>query len=87
MDNAKDEVLYFLTIQCDETGEVTFRTADGTPLRSEMPIRYAADNHFGSTEKPIVLTPTDSRPYKTIENNHVVIIRNNEKYDITGKKL
>ena len=87
MDNTTDEVLYFLTIQCDEAGEVTFRTADGTPLRSEMPIRYAADNHFGSTEKPIVLTPTDSRPYKTIENNHVVIIRNNEKYDITGKKL
>jgi hypothetical protein len=84
---ADNEVLYFLTIQSDETGEVTFRTADGTPLRSEMPICNAANNHFGSTEQPIILTPTDNRVYKLIEEDHVVIIRNNEKYDVTGKKL
>ena len=29
----------------------------------------------------------DINAYKRIENNHVVIIRNNEKYDVTGKKL
>lgn len=29
----------------------------------------------------------ENRPYKIIENNHVVIIRNGEKYDVTGKKL
>ena len=32
-------------------------------------------------------TKTDVNAYKRIENNHVVIIRNNEKYDVTGKKL
>lgn len=34
-----------------------------------------------------ILKPGDNRPYKIIENDHVVIIRNNEKYDVTGKKL
>ena len=29
----------------------------------------------------------DINAYKRIEKNHVVIIRNNEKYDVTGKKL
>ena len=29
----------------------------------------------------------DINAYKRIENNHAVIIRNNEKYDVTGKKL
>ena len=32
-------------------------------------------------------TKTDVNAYKRIENNHVVIIRNNEKYDVAGKKL
>jgi len=35
----------------------------------------------------MLIKSTDNRPYKLIENDHVVIIRNNEKYDITGKKL
>ena len=49
---------------------------------------YEPDAHFGSLESPIMLMPTDdNRPYKIIENNHVIIIRNNEKYDVTGKKL
>jgi len=29
----------------------------------------------------------DRRPYKMIENDHVVIIKNGDKYDIVGKKL
>ena len=49
---------------------------------------YEPDSHFGSLESPIMLMPTDdNRPYKIIDNNHVIIIRNNEKYDVTGKKL
>ena len=27
------------------------------------------------------------RTYKILEDDHIVIIRNNEKYDVTGKKL
>jgi hypothetical protein len=48
---------------------------------------YASNAHHGSLKAPIILIPGDNRPYKIIENNHVIIIRNNEKYDITGKKL
>jgi hypothetical protein len=79
--------LYFITIQSDRVGTIDFRTADGTPLRSERPISYSADDHAGSLKSPVLLKPTDNRPYKLLENNHVVIIRNGEKYSITGKKL
>ena len=48
---------------------------------------YIADSHHGTLRAPIILKPGDNRPCKIIENDHVVIIRNNEKYDITGKKL
>ena len=80
--------LYFLTISTDKMGEVRFTTEDGTPLVAEMPIHYAADAHHGSLKAPIILKPGDpDRVRKIIENDHVVIIRNNEKYDVTGKKL
>ena len=79
--------LYFLTISHDGVGELRFETEDGTVLVSEMPISYVADSHHGSLKAPIILRQDDNRPYKIIENQHVIIIRNNEKYDITGKKL
>ena len=79
--------LYFLTISHDGVGELRFETEDGTVLMSEMPISYVADSHHGSLKAPIILRQDDNRPYKIIENQHVIIIRNNEKYDITGKKL
>lgn len=82
-----EEAYYFLTISSDVQGELRFETQDGTPLTAEQPITYVADNHHGTLKAPIVLCPGDNRPYKIIENNHVIIIRNNEKYDITGKKL
>ena len=51
-------------------------------------MNYEPDSHHGSLEEPVILVPEDpSRVYKVIEDNHVVIIRNNEKYDVTGKKL
>ena len=53
-------------------------------------VSYDADKNafVGSLESPVVLTPNAYvGPYKLIENDHVVIIRNNEKYDVTGKKL
>ena len=82
-----DEVIYFLTVSSDAAGTLRFETEDGTPLMSEMPISYVADRHHGSLKAPIILRQDDNRPYKIIENQHVIIIRNNEKYDITGKKL
>ena len=85
--------LYFLTIQSDKVGELRFETEDGTTLASPMPIRYEADAHHGSLQTPVILNPVTGNPspvtlpYKILEDDHVVIIRNNEKYDDTGKKL
>ena len=79
--------LYFITIQSDKSGALRFETEDGTLLTAEQPISYVADAHAGSLNAPIFLKPTDHRPYKIIEDNHVIIIRNNEKYSIDGKKL
>ena len=51
-------------------------------------ILYVPDSHYGSLTEPVLLVPDDAnRVYKIIENDHVVIIRNNEKYDVTGTKL
>ena len=71
--------LYFLTIQSDQVGELRFETEDGTELVSEMPLFYEADSHHGSVQSPIVLKHSDNRVYKLLEDNHIVIIRNNEK--------
>ena len=83
--------LYFLTIQSDHSGTLRFETEDGEPLTmydAQCTMNYEPDSHYGSLEEPVILLPEDpSRVYKVIENNHVVIIRNNEKYDVTGKKL
>ena len=82
-----DETYYFLTIQSDKMDELRFEI-DGQTLTPEGGvITYSADAHHGSLKAPVVLKPTDDRPYKIIEDQHVVIIRNNEKYDVTGKKL
>jgi hypothetical protein len=83
-----EDTYYFLTIQCDKVGELRFEM-DGQPLQPENgAIMYSTDSHAGSLKAPIMLRPADETGvYKIIENNHVVIIRNNEKYDVTGKKL
>ena len=80
--------LYFLTIQSDRVGELRFECNGERLAVSGESIRYEADTHHGSLKAPIVLKKADEvGVYKVIENNHVVIIRNNEKYDVTGKKL
>ena len=83
-----DEVLYFLTILSDAAGQsLRFETEDGQTLVPESGvINYSENDHAGSIKAPVLLVPVDNRPYKIIENNHVIIIRNNEKYDVTGKK-
>jgi hypothetical protein len=91
-----DEVIYFLTISSDQDGApLRFRTEDGQwlnaqinePMVNEQMVNYVPDAHHGSLMSPILLRLDDDRPYKILENNHVIIIRNHEKYDVTGKKL
>ncbi len=79
--------LYFLTIQSDKMGELRFEIDGENLVPANGAMMYSADSHHGSPKAPIVLKKEDNRPYKIIENNHIVIIRNNEKYDVTGKKL
>jgi hypothetical protein len=80
--------LYFLTIQSDQVGELRFELDGQSLTPEEGTIRYTANAHAGSLKAPVLLRPTDGTGvYKLIENDHVVIIRNNEKYDVTGKKM
>ena len=86
--------LYFLTIQSDKVGELRFELngeivepVDISTSR-HLDISYSPNAHHGSLEDPIILKPVDdSAVYKVLENDHVVIIRNGERYDVTGKKL
>lgn len=87
-----EEAYYFLTISSEAAGTLRFETGSGTDLKpivnSELSIvNYVSDSHYGTLHAPVILTPGDDRPYKIIENDHVVIIKNGEKYDIVGKKL
>ena len=90
-----NEAFYFLTLQSDKLGEsLRFKTEDGTLLIPSLSeegscevLPYVGDSHVGSIEAPVMLRMDNNRPYKILEDNHVVIIRNNEKYDATGKKL
>ena len=93
-----NEVLYFLTIQSDKSGTIRFETVDGivlTPLSTKgasplinSPLMYAPNAHAGSLKAPVILRPAENTGvYKILENDHVVIIRNGERYDVTGKKL
>ena len=83
-----EDTYYFLTIQCDKVGELRFEM-DGQTLQPENgAINYSTDSHAGSLKAPVILKPAEETGvYKIIENDHVVIIRNNERYDVTGKKL
>ena len=83
------EMLYFLTIQSDQVGNLRFEMNGQELMVKGESVRYSADSHHGSLKAPVVLTTQDSllTTFKILEDNHVVIIRNNEKYDVTGKKL
>ena len=86
----KIDSLHFLTINSDMEGaELRFEAEDGTLLTivNRPIVNYVPDSHHGTLKAPIILKPGDDRPYKIIENEQVVIIRNNEKYDVTGKKI
>ena len=83
-----DEPLYFLTIQSDQVGDLRFEMNGETYVPENGNINYSADAHSGSLKAPVLLrSANDERPYKLLEDNHVVIIRGGEKYSLTGTKL
>jgi len=53
-------------------------------------VSYQVNAHYGSPESPVILTPAGKDTedvYKIIEDDHVIIIRGGERYDVTGVKL
>ena len=55
---------------------------------SDNAVVYVPNAHYGTIKAPILLKPVEETGiYKIIEDQRVVIIRNNERYDVTGKKL
>ena len=81
----------------DGIGELRFETEDGVALSIEPSslqgedgdrLFYNADTHYGSLKAPVVPTTNDElQTTKIIENDHVIIIRNGDKYDVNGRKL
>ena len=85
---------YFLTIQSDAVGkQLRFETEDGTTLslvgREGEGVSYLPDTHHGSLEAPVILQTTNANAnaFKFLENDHVIIIRNGERYNVTGQRL
>ena len=98
---ADDEGLYYLVISGEGAGQtMTIRTViDDEEVTIEKDLTYVSDDHVGTPWDPYIIqlnpgegienvnADADTRPCKIIEDNHIVIIRHGEKYDVTGKKL
>ena len=83
-----DESYYFLAIQSDLSGALRFEMDGRMVIPSEGTIRYEADAHAGSPKTPVLLIPVDENmPYKIFEDGRIYIIRDGERYDMTGKKV
>ena len=95
-----DEQYYFLTIQSDRVGAPLRFECAGQWLNVQINEQMVndqmvnvPDSHHGSLRAPVVLVPVTGNPspvtspYKIIEDDRVIIIRNGERYDVTGKKL
>ena len=100
---ADAEGLYYLVIAGEGAGQaMEIKTMlNGEIVTIDNTLTFVSDDHIGTPWEPYVInlqTPQGIAPvtdnssavtatYKIIENNHVYIIRNGEKYDMTGKKL
>ena len=87
--NINNKQFYFVTVQSDKMGDLRFEMNGETLYPIGGSIAYEADAHVGSLKDPVMLTfqNIDNQVYKLIEDNHVVIIRGGEKYDVIGHKL
>ena len=87
--NINNKQFYFVTVQSDKMGDLRFEMNGETLYPIGGSIAYEADAHVGSLKAPVMLTfqNIDNQVYKLIEDNHVVIIRGGEKYDVIGHKL
>ena len=99
---ADEEGLYYLVITGEGAGQaMEIKTMlNGEILSIDNTLTFTSDDHIGTPWEPYVINLQQSEGidtvsgndssvtvYKVIKNDHVVIIRNNERYDVTGKKL
>ena len=78
----------WLNVQINEPyGEADRMNGVNKEMANEQMV-YAPDAHSGSLKAPVILKQGEpDRVRKVIENDHVVIIRGGERYDVTGKRL
>ncbi len=73
---------------------------DGEIVTIDNTLTFTSDDHIGTPWEPYIIRlrtegieevpgdqVQDTKVYKLIENDHVVIIRNGERYDVTGKMI
>ena len=94
------EALYFITVQSDHSGQLTFEL-DGNrlePINSSSKVEevpaspaeeYEADTHFGTISEPVLLMPeADLQPRKLLENGLLYIqLPDGTRYSATGEKV
>ena len=100
---ADEEGLYYLVIAGDGAGQaMTIKTVlDGDIVTIDNTLTFTSDDHIGTPWEPYIINlqkaegiedvqddgVQSTKVYKIIQNQHVFIIRNGEKYTITGQEV
>ena len=77
----------WLNVQINDPYSEADRSTEGRKEIVNAQMVNTPDAHIGSLNAPVLLKPADGKPYKIIEHDHVIIIRDGERYDVTGQKI
>ena len=99
---ADEEGLYYLVISGESAGQtMSIHTVlNGEEVTIDRGLTYVSDEHVGTPWEPYIIQLNSTvgietvgaegtgttGVYKVIEDDHIIIIRNGERYDITGNK-
>lgn len=99
---ADEEGLYYLVISGESAGQtMSIHTVlNGEEVTIDRGLTYVSDDHVGTPWEPYIIQLNSTvgietvdaegtgatGVYKVIEDDHIIIIRNGERYDITGNK-
>ena len=97
----REDGLYYLVIAGEGAGQpMEIKTyIDGGIVTIDSSLTFISDDHIGTPWEPYIIQlrrtegiesvsekTSSGAVYKILEDDHVVIIRNGERYDVTGKK-
>ena len=97
----REDGLYYLVIAGEGAGQpMEIKTyIDGGIVTIDSSLTFISDDHIGTPWEPYIIQlrrtegiesvsekTSSEAVYKILEDDHVVIIRNGERYDVTGKK-